>query len=190
MGTASDVLEKRLEALGCRLASRWQLLCTTFFRQTPAKAPVDMLFMLHSTDQPKVCYLLSQGVLVLAGPEIPSVIDETEAYVKKIRVVVDGALHECGDFTVRVGKLHLNQQHQGSVLDVEYKPCTLATAHVEPLRQFVGLLIPETLSESCRDFISKPSCFELASDLPTHFSLQHSVCQFVSLIRTRILASG
>mmetsp|Transcript_27751 Transcript_27751/g.81194 ORF Transcript_27751/g.81194 Transcript_27751/m.81194 type:complete len:151 (+) Transcript_27751:1-453(+) len=141
--------------------------------------------MLHRSEQPQEHYLLSQGVLLVAGSEIASVIDEMDTHVKKLRVTVDGSAYECGDFVVRVGHVHLNQTLQGTVLEIEFKPCSLAAAGAEPLREFVNMLLPEASdgSKAGRDFLSSPACFELARDLPKQFSPQHSVCQFVSLMR-------
>ncbi|KAL1504910.1 hypothetical protein AB1Y20_008677 [Prymnesium parvum] len=186
---SSDTLDERLERLGCKFTTRWQIRCA-FLRPNPAAtqaAGIADMFMFQASEQPQVYYILSQGVLLVAGLEISSVIDEMGTHAKRLRVTVDGSAHECGDFMVRVGKLQLNQQVQGTVVEVEYKPCSLAKAEMSVLREFLGLLLPETQAEGSRDFISSANCFDLAQDLPAEFSLQHSVCQFVSLIRAKII---
>ena len=180
---SSEGLDERLEQLNCKFASKWQIRCT-FLRPNPNvqhQGLADM-FMYRATEQPHLIYILSQKVLLVAGQEFEGVVDEMDMHVKKLRVSVDGSAHECGDFVVRVGKLYLNQQLQGTVLDVEFKPCSLASEGVEPLKEFVSMLLPESVGAG-RDFMSSEACFELARDLPKRFGPQHSVCQFVSLMR-------
>ena len=184
---SSEGLDKRLEQLNCKFAAKWQIRCT-FLRPNPKVQQPGLadMFTLQGTEQPHLIYMLSQNVLLVAGQEIAGVIEEMDTHVKKLRVSVDGSAHECGDFIVRVGKLYLNNQLQGTVVEVEFKPCSVAGEGIEPLREFVGMLLPENVDirvGAGRDFMSSETCFELARDLPKHFSPQHSVCQFVSLMR-------
>jgi hypothetical protein len=180
----SESLDGRLAELGCQRISRWQLSCTYFLpsSQGGMGAPsLAELFMFQSSERPQQQYVLSQGVLLEAGQDIAAVIEEMGTHAKKLKVIAEGSAHECGDLYVRVGKLFLNATLYGTVLEVEFRPCSLSSGATVPLlREFVDMCLPPI----ARDFCSTEASFREAHDLPSHFDMKHSACQFVSLMRS------
>ena len=122
-----------------------------------------------------------------AGPEITAVLDAMHTHTQRLRVLIEGTVHPCGDFVVRLGQLYLNNTLTGAVVDVEYLPCALASqASAAPLHAFLDLLVPPAERDFCSGDVE---CFRGAQQLPEAFGYEHGTLMVVALMRTKLLST-
>ena len=176
-------VEDRLEELGAvRSSARWRFACN-YLRQHE-------LFLCHTVEAPAVHFVVtkaSEGAsgerVVRVGMEHSGLLDLAQANTQRLKVLLDGSVHTCGDFVVRAGQLFLNGTLNGVAIEVEYLPCALATAAAAPLAAFVDVL----LARGDRDFCSSEvECFRDVQNLPHNFDLEHSVLLLIGLMRSRL----
>ena len=126
-------LEARLAALGGRPTGRWRTACT-YMLPRASDSHLHELFDVQPEGGGER-YLVSRsggaggGVRVLrAGASIGAILDATHTHTARIKVLLDGGVHCCGDFIVRLGQFFHNGTLAGVCVEVEYLPCALATA--------------------------------------------------------------
>ena len=178
--SASDVVQSRLATLGAERTGRWRTQCTYFNPRIEAHGLQD-LFAAQFVELPETQYLLSAGVVLEAGHEIGGVVEAMRTHSHRLKVTAEGGLHRCGDFVVRSGRVLLNGSLAGTLVDVEYVPCKAAGAAAGLLSEFLALLLPPAE----REFCSTDGCYVGA--LPRAFGGGHAACQFVALLRARLL---
>ena len=178
--SASDAVQSRLAALGAEKAGRWRTQCTYFNPRIEAQGLQD-LFSVQLGELPETQFLVSAGVVLDAGHEIGGVVEAMRTHSQRLKVTAEGGLHRCGDFVVRLGRVFLNESLTGTLVDVEYVPCQAAGAAAGLLSEFLALLLPPAE----RDFCSTDDCY--VGKLPRAFSGGHAACQFVALLRARLL---
>lgn len=175
-------VEARLAELGAeRLpSSRWRCTCN-YLRS-------EELFVLHTMEAPSEHFIVTKAAgggerVLRAGAEFEPLIEKAQACAQRLNVLIEGSVYACGDFVVRVGQLFLNKGTlTGVAVEVEYLPCTLATAAVAPLAAFIDLLLPSGERDFCS---SEVECFA-SNDLPCEFTLEHSALLVVGLMRARL----
>ena len=121
-------VEARLAELGAeRLpSSRWRCTCN-YLRS-------EELFVLHTMEAPSEHFIVTKAAgggerVLRAGAELEPLIEKAQACAQRLNVLIEGSVYACGDFVVRVGQLFLNKGTlTGVAVEVEYLPCTLATA--------------------------------------------------------------
>jgi hypothetical protein len=187
-------LEARLNALGARHGGRWRTACN-YLLPRAADSGLHELFEVTSSEEGGDRHLVARarggGVRVLrAGASIGAVLEATHTHVARVKVAIEGAVHLCGDFVVRMGQCFHNGSLAGVALDVEYLPCPLASsaATAQPLHAFVDRLLPAAE----RDYSSaQAECFSgvNARSLPDAFGPEHAALLLVGLMRARLLAS-
>lgn len=181
-GSGPEAIQARLDEYGAKRSARWQVTCT-YLRPAPTHArDLDDLFQLQSSERPAEVLTFSarDGTLLEAGEEFSSVVDDMQTHVRKLKVSAEGSENDCGDFVVRLGQLFLNGKLEGTVLEVEFRPCTQPSG-AALLREFLSTLLPKEE----RDFVSTDEAFTRARELPRQFGPPHSVCQFIDLMRQR-----
>ena len=184
--SASDAVQSRLAALGAERAGRWRTQCTYFNPRIEAHDLQD-LFAVQFGELPETQFLVtmpsssSAGVVLDAGYEIGGVLEAMRTHSHRLKVTAEGGLHRCGDFTIRLGRVFLNESLAGTLVDVEYVPCQAAGAATGLLTEFLALLLPPAE----REFCSNDDCY--VGKLPRAFGGGHAACQFVALLRARLL---
>ena len=103
-----------------------------------------------------------------------------QTHVPRLTAHSEGCSYQCGDMTVRLGALFLNNNVAGTVVEVEYSPCTLASLGGTALAEFLDWLLAE---EPPPSFRSSDSCFASVPSLPRHFGFQHAAMQFVCMLQ-------
>jgi len=188
--TAADTLHARLDALGAERAGRWR---TQAVLQHPRDAgssgsKLSNLFMLTFGEAPHAHYMVTGSVVVEAGHEIVGVIEAARTHAQRLKVTAEGGVFRCGDMTVRLGHLFLNENLSGTCCEVEYAPCAAVVGGAGLLREFSELLLPPEE----RDFCSEDAaCLQAAFPaLPAQCGWEHAACQFVGLMRARLLTEG
>uniref|UniRef100_A0A7S0P1D4 Mediator of RNA polymerase II transcription subunit 20 n=1 Tax=Calcidiscus leptoporus TaxID=127549 RepID=A0A7S0P1D4_9EUKA len=158
--------------------------------------------------EPQYQYVVSEGRCVRAGEGMGAVLESLGTHTRGLEASAKGSVLEVGDFVVRVGVLFLNSNvSEGTVIEIEYKPCADASAGGALLREFLWLLLDaarvlhagggapanqvpaspdpyalEALGEFAPDFVAEPG--SLSPDfLPRAFSRQHAALQFDAMLR-------
>ena len=153
-------VEARLVGLGATplpSAPRWRRQCLVMLPRFPDTG-LHELFVLSGSDSSQDShYLVSRAPhssvlrVVSAGPEITAILDAADTHNQRLKVGLEGRMHECGDFLIRLGNLFLNGALSGVVLEVEYLPCALActAATCAPLHALVDMLLPPAERDFC-----------------------------------------
>eukprot|EP00965_Chrysotila_dentata_P113778 3761193-Pleurochrysis_carterae.AAC.6 len=174
------------------------------------------LSMIHFSSQPNMRYLITKRQVLEAGAEMSLVLEMMQTHSQRLKAIAEGPQFQCGDFLVRVGSLFLNANvSEGTVVEIEYLPCTHAERGTVLLKEFLDLLLSrdptvadeddagnagtganekrqpdgrETsgISAWTPDFVSSTDCFAVDTVLPSDFSFQHSALQFESLVHSLI----
>lgn len=110
---ASDAVHARLDALGAERVGRWRTHAVFLHPRTESHGLSD-LFMVHFDEQPNTQYLISGTVVMEAGAEIVGVVERVRSHAQRLKVTAEGSVHRCGDFTVRLGPLFLNENLSGT----------------------------------------------------------------------------
>ena len=185
---ASDAVHARLDALGAVKAGRWRTHAVFLHPRNESNGLSD-LFMVHFDEQPHAQYLISGSVVMEAGTDIVGVVERVRAHAQRLKVTAEGSVYRCGDFTVRLGPLFLNENLSGTCCEIEYLPCSAAAGGAGLLKEFLERILPA----DARDSIWRSSAGDRAGDLeaspalPTQFGHEHAACQFVGLMRARLL---
>ena len=75
----------------------------------------------------------------------------------------------------------MKRSETGTVVEVEYVPCTLASVGGTVLDEFLDWLLAE---EQPAAFRSSEINFARVQSLPSHFGCQHAALQFVAMLQT------
>ena len=184
-------MEARLAALGGRPTGRWRTACT-YMLPRASDSKLHELFDVQPEGGGER-YLVSRGAegevrVLRAGASISAILAATNTHTARIKVLLDGGVHGCGDFVVRLGQFFHNGTLAGVCVEVEYLPCALATAAAAaPLQALLDRLLPEAERDYCS---AQSECFADAHDLPALVGPEHSALLLVGLLRARILSSS
>jgi hypothetical protein len=175
-----SALAARLDAVGGRRTDeRWHTQCVFHRPRVADDAGLADLYRVTFSEAQQH-YLYTKRVLLEAGPEIAAVHDAMQTHVPRVNAHAEGFSIRCGDMTVRLGALYLNNSVAGTVVEVEYLPCTLASAGGAALAEFVEWLLAEG---SPPTFRSGDDCFSSVASLPAQFGCHHRTMQFVHMLQ-------
>jgi hypothetical protein len=206
--TTLKALEARVEALGATVRDvRWRCNCTYMIPRSRDMGFAELFVLSSSEDLGGEQYLVSRdrmppssdlataagataaaaagsgAVRVLrAGAGMSAVLEAMQTHSQRLKVAVEGRAHACGDFVVRMGELFLNSTLAGIAVELEYLPCSLASAAatVAPLQALLDKLLPSGERDFCS---SSTECFHEACGLPAAFGLEHGALLYVGLMR-------
>ena len=187
-----DELTARIETIGAvRSTGRWQVHCS-YMRQAELFVcqTADMHFLV-THNQPKLpgTTAMSGDVdrsrmhVLRADNDAVAMLDQAQTHAQRLKVKIDGSVHNCSDFVIRLGQLFHNSKLSGVAMDVEYLPCAAASRMIAPLAAIIDLLLPPAE----RDFSSLDvECFQGVheADLPEYFADEHAVLLLVGLVKT------
>ena len=182
-----SLLEQRLEALGARQTSRYKTTCSYLLPRAPDAGLQELFDVTQSeTGQRYLVSHAGDGAIhvMRSGPGIGAVIDAAHTHTSRVKVLLEGHAHSCGDFVVRAGQFFHNGKLSGVCVEVEYLPCAIAAGVAAPLQALLNRLLPE----SERDFCStNVDAYGGARDLPPLVGPEHSALLLVGLLRSRVL---
>jgi len=196
-GVREGALSARLSAAGCQRVGRWRTHCLYLKPKgdTPADAlavskggavpqpqlepPAEEVCVLQFSERPGSHFVVRGGdVRESAGDLAGAEVSMRSSHTQRLRITAEGPEYLCGDFTVRIGGLFLNASVAGTIVEVEYLPCSLA-GHAElVLRDFVAATL-----EAEASFLIE-SAAPRAEGLPRSFGRGHAALQFVRLLRS------
>ena len=182
-----SLLEERLEALGARPTGRYKTTCSYLLPRAPDTGLQELFDIAQSETAQR--YLVSHGGdgatrVMRSGPGIGAILDASHTHTQRVKVVIEGHAHSCGDFVVRAGQFYKNDKLSGVCVELEYLPCALPSAIAAPLQALLNRLLPEAE----RDFCSSSSdSYADARDLPPLVGPEHSALLLVGLLRSRVL---
>jgi hypothetical protein len=191
--TDAEEVVARLERLGgARSGSRWRVQCAYML---PRSESLQELFLFQSSEAPHANQLVYRGESTLAAPSghvrvleagagVSATLDLVSTHVHRLKALIEGSAHQCGDYVVRLGQLFLNTTSAGTAVEVEYLACdSVSAAMVAPLEAFAKLLLPPAERDFCS---SDTECYRDATGLPAGFGPAHSALLLVGLMRARL----
>ena len=182
---SSDALHSRLDALGAEQTGRWRTQAVYLHPRDATTGMLSDLFMVTFGEQPHVQYVVSGVVVVEAGHEIVGVIEMARTHVQRLKVTAEGTSFQCGDFIVRLGHLFLNENLRGTCCEVEYTPCAAVAGGAGLLRELLAQLLPPNEMDYGSEEASRLQA--TYPKLPSTCGWEHAACQFVGLMRARLL---
>ncbi|OZJ04649.1 hypothetical protein BZG36_02896 [Bifiguratus adelaidae] len=124
--------------------------------------------------------MVEGGVLVAADRELDTILGKLKnCWAVRQTIIVEGAIFEVGDFTLRIANLLLGQAYKGLLLEIEYGPATAPNSALGPIQNFLQAITPSTAQlsyETTYDYRSVG-----LSD--TDFSAAHTGYQYMSFLK-------
>lgn len=150
-----EMLSKRLFTLGAQQSGAFLVDCETF-QSIPQMGNPRVVHVLHNSEHPaSVFSILDNGT-----KQIPLVADSlfdllilkmTPAYSSKKQTKIEskGPRFELGDFVIKLGSVTMSQTFKGILVEVEYRPCVIASNCWELIKEFMqgfmGSSVPNTI---------------------------------------------
>lgn len=150
-----DFLTKRLLALGASQTGGFLVDCETF-QSIPQMGNPKAVHVLHNSEHPaSVFSILDTGI-----KQIPLVADSLfdllilkmqPVYTSKKQTKIEskGPRFELGDFVIKLGSVTMSQTFKGVLVEVEYRPCVIASNCWDLIREFqqgfMGPHVPSSL---------------------------------------------
>lgn len=138
-----EFLTKRLLALGAQQTGHFLVDCETF-QSVPQMGPPKTVHVLHDSEYPASVF----SILDTGTKQIPLIADAlfdllilkmTPAYTSKKQTKIEskGPRFELGDFVIKLGSVTMSQTFKGVMVEVEYRPCVIASNCWELIREFL-----------------------------------------------------
>lgn len=178
-----EFLTKRLLALGAQQTGGFLVDCETF-HSVPQMGSPKLVHVLHNSEHPASVF----SILDTGTKQIPLVADSlfdllilkmTPAYTSKKQTKIEskGPRFELGDFVVKLGSVTMSSTFKGVLVEVEYRPCVVASNCWDLIREFLqgfmGSHVPNAI----------PSYFTTPSQIPTNHTKQNDVYQPMDTIQ-------
>ncbi|XP_021948317.1 mediator of RNA polymerase II transcription subunit 20 isoform X2 [Folsomia candida] len=202
-----ELLTKRVQTLGGQLSGQFLVDCDTYGSTIHSmggqQSTHRVLNVLHNSEHPASTFALLE-VPVLSAPgnlnlppgsgvkTVSLVADNlfdllvhkmSHVYTsKKIKIESKGPRFELGDFVVKLGSVLMSQNFKGVLVEVEYRPCSIAEACWELLMEFMqGILgqnaqlsVPRTLQARMKEMYTPLDTIHQYMDQFTSFRKQAS----------------
>lgn len=178
-----ELLSKRLLAIGAQQTGGFLVDCETF-QSIPQMGSPRVVHVLHNSEHPaSVFSILDNGT-----KQIPLVADSlfdllilkmTPAYSSKKQTKIEskGPRFELGDFVVKIGSVTMSQMFKGILVEVEYRPCVIASNCWELIREFMQGFMGANVTNSI------PAYFTAPSMLPANHTKQNDIYQPMDTIQ-------
>lgn len=158
-----EFLTKRLLALGAQQSGGFLVDCETF-QSVPQMGNPKIVHVLHNSEYPASVF----AVLETGTKQIPLVADSlfdllilkmTPAYSskKQTKIEAKGPRFELGDFVVKLGSVTMSQTFKGVLVEVEYRPCVIASNCWELIREFVQGFMGSAVGNTIPAYFSMPN---------------------------------
>eukprot|EP00967_Tisochrysis_lutea_P055531 scaffold69855_cov27-Tisochrysis_lutea.AAC.6 len=186
-GSREAELSSKLNGVGCVRTRRWRTHCLYLKPKVDGPAsepllepPLEEACLLHFSESfHSSHFVVSGGSVRQLNVELGSAEAAMRAtHTQRLRITAEGPEFRCGDFAVRVGGLFLNSNGSGTLVEVEYLPCTRAGMGESALREFIFALLDGETAAVIEDTAPR------AEGLPLSFGRGHAAMQFVRLLRT------
>ncbi|XP_058799798.1 mediator of RNA polymerase II transcription subunit 20 isoform X2 [Phymastichus coffea] len=137
-----EFLTKRIVALGAVQSGQYLVDCDTW-SSIPQLGHPRTVHILHNSEQPasvfavlesgnKVVPLIADGLFDLLMIKLNTIYQN-----RKQKMECKGPRFELGDFLVKLGSVTMTQNFKGVLVEVEYRPCVVASGCLELIREFV-----------------------------------------------------
>uniref|UniRef100_U5EZF3 Mediator of RNA polymerase II transcription subunit 20 n=1 Tax=Corethrella appendiculata TaxID=1370023 RepID=U5EZF3_9DIPT len=156
-----EILTKRLISLGAQPSGQFLVDCETYI---PQMGPTKTVHIFHNSEQPASVF----SILDTGAKQIPLITDGlfdllmlkmTPAYITKkpIKIESKGPRFEYGDFLIKLGIVTMSQNFKGVLIEVEYRPCLIASQCWELMREFLQGFLGSSVSNKIPPYFAAPS---------------------------------
>jgi pimeloyl-ACP methyl ester carboxylesterase len=182
-GPREGALSARLSAIGCVRVGRWRTSCIYLkprvetpadaapaalkgkaVAQPPLEPPLDEMCLLGFSERAGSHFVVSGGqVRHVAGEPAATEASMRSTHAQRLRITAEGPEFRCGDFAVRLGGLFLNASVAGTVVEVEYLPCSIVGGAEPALREFMAAVLQGEASPLVEADAAAPAGAELSA---------------------------
>ncbi|XP_055609435.1 mediator of RNA polymerase II transcription subunit 20 [Uranotaenia lowii] len=149
-----EFLVKRVLALGAVQVGHFLVDCETY-TSIPQIGPTKTVHILHNSEQPASVF----SILDTGAKQIPLVTDGlfdllmsriSPVYTSKKQTKIEskGPRFEFGDFLIKLGIVTMSQNFKGVLVEVEYRPCLVASSCWELMREFLQGFLGSNVSST------------------------------------------
>ncbi|XP_055624634.1 mediator of RNA polymerase II transcription subunit 20 [Toxorhynchites rutilus septentrionalis] len=177
-----EFLVKRVLALGAVQVGHFLVDCETY-SSIPQMGPTKTVHILHNSEQPASVF----SILDTGTKQIPLVTDGlfdllmariSPAYTSKKQTKIEskGPRFEFGDFLIKLGSVTMSQNFKGVLVEVEYRPCLVASSCWELMREFLQGFLGSNVSNTI------PAYFAQRININTNHTKANDIYQPIDTI--------
>ncbi|KAK7872677.1 hypothetical protein R5R35_002669 [Gryllus longicercus] len=148
-----EFLTKRVVALGAVQTGQFLVDCETYM-SVPNLGPQRTVHVVHNSEAPASVFavlesgqrsvpLVADGLFDLLMQKMATIYSK-----KQPKIEAKGPRFEIADFCVKLGSVTMGQNFKGVLVEVEYRPCLVASSCWELVREFLqgflGSVVPAT----------------------------------------------
>lgn len=177
-----EFLVKRVLALGAVQTGHFLVDCETY-TSIPQIGSTKTVHILHNSEQPASVF----SILDTGAKQIPLVTDGlfdllmkhiSPVYTSKKQTKIEskGPRFEFGDFLIKLGIVTMSQNFKGVLVEVEYRPCLVASSCWELMREFLQGFLGSNVSNSI------PAYFTQRININTNHTKANDIYQPIDTI--------
>ncbi|XP_023230310.1 mediator of RNA polymerase II transcription subunit 20 [Centruroides vittatus] len=137
---AAEILQKRLETIGCVKAGTFCVDCETYY-SAPHINPNRAINVIHDSEHPATCFaLLDTGTCLVADTQFDMLMLKMAGIYtpkKSTKIESKGPRYEVADFLVKVGSVSMGPSFRGILVEVEYCPCVIPSNCWDLMKEFL-----------------------------------------------------
>ncbi|XP_062550500.1 mediator of RNA polymerase II transcription subunit 20 [Armigeres subalbatus] len=156
-----EFLVKRVLALGAIQTGHFLVDCETY-TSIPQIGATKTVHILHNSEQPASVF----SILDTGTKQIPLVTDGlfdllmtriSPVYTSKKQTKIEskGPRFEFGDFLIKLGSVTMSQNFKGVLVEVEYRPCLVASSCWQLMLEFLQGFLGSNVSNTIPSYFSQ-----------------------------------
>jgi len=137
---ATEILQKRIEALGGTKSGNFCVDCETYY-SVPNITPQRAVNILHNSEHPASTYaMLDTGTCLIVDNLFDHLMGKLGNIYnsrKATRIESKGQCYELKDFLIKIGSVSMGSSFKGILIEIEYQPCVVPASCFDLMKEFI-----------------------------------------------------